>query len=184
MRLFRSNSWREYNELQQAANIKDVNFPITDPEKIKLIPRFVADDVVENLEQGRNLTIGQERYERIATESRWRKITDNQQEQQQYANIVELKEIIEAAKTTQLELDRVPYFKRSNVGGKTRWYKLVDEPKQSHGVLCNVQGIESDAQTYFLQALLVQMDNKLHQRFEECLEQANTQIPLIVNKKP
>jgi hypothetical protein len=61
-------------------------------------------------------------------------------------------------------------FHRDNVGGKSRWFVYADDSKEKpHGVICSVKEIDTNAQKLFLQALLIQMDNKLHQHKENCL---------------
>ncbi len=103
-----------------AADIEfsSIDFPVTDSKKLKLIPRFLSQDV-ENK-------------------------TEKEKEQ---------------------------YLKRDNVGNKTRWYKL-EEMDRPHGQICMAQDLDSNAQNYFLQALLAQMDSKLHEHFEKDLKQA------------
>ena len=131
---------------------------------MKLIPRFIAQNVVEKLEQGKELTIGEDHFKR--GETGWLKTNGQEQDFDKT-----LSKIVEGV--AHFTLDGVQYFKRNNVGGKTRWYKLEDrEPKQPQGAICNAQDIESNAHQLFLQALLIQMDNKLHLFFEDFLDQA------------
>ncbi len=155
----------------------DVN--VTD--KIKLISRFIAQDIVENLEKGEKLTVGEVHYERVDAKSQWIKTSAGKTEY--FDSIADLwkKEKIEALiekAATQVTLNGVKYFQRRNVGGKTRWFKIADdEPERPQGVICSVQDIDSNAQQHFLQALLIQMDHTLHKHFEEYLEKVNLSIP-------
>jgi hypothetical protein len=76
-------------------------------------------------------------------------------------------------KLSKITLDGVQFFKRDNVGGKKRWFKFDSiEPMRPQGTICIAHSIESSAQKYLLQSLLVRMDEKLHNRFEDCLNQA------------
>ena len=76
-------------EVVAAATCTD--FPVTDPEKISLIPRFIEQED---------------------------------------------------------KLDGVQYFKRDNVGDKTRSYKL-EEIDRPHGVICMAKNIEPNAKNIF-----------------------------------
>ncbi len=153
---------------KNASDTPFINFPVTmDSGNMKLIPRFIAQDFVEKLEKGTKLTIGEDKFKRDATSSRWLKITDDGQEQDVDND---LSKIIQGE--TQLTLDGVQYFKRGNAGGKARWFKIAGtEPKQPEGGICNAQEIESSAHSFFLQALLIQMDSVLHKFFEDNLDE-------------
>ncbi len=63
------------------------------------------------------------------------------------------------------------YVRRKNVGGKSRWFTSADskEMEKPNGVICSVQEIDCNAQKLYLQALLIQMDNKLHRHKENFL---------------
>jgi hypothetical protein len=69
-------------------------------------------------------------------------------------------------KIEELTLDGVEYFKRENVGGKTRWYQAV----KPDSVTCAVRDIDPSAQKHYLQALLIQMDNKLHKEYSHHIQ--------------
>jgi hypothetical protein len=168
----------KYKEVVAAATCTDVH--VTDPEKIELIPRFIEQDVIERLESGQQLTINNDLY-RSKIELKhpqWSKIADT--EPQQKTDPVNVVELTKQEGIDKLTLDDVQYFKRDNVGDKTRWYKL-EEIDRPHGVICMAKNIEPDAKKYFLQALLVQMDNKLHQRFEKDLKQAYPGISEVLH---
>ena len=87
-----------------------------------------------------------------------------------------LDKILENAKI--IHLDEVKYVKRTNVGGKTRWYK---SSKLTQGEdICKAQDIDSSARRYSLQAFLVDMDGFLYSEppFQASTIQKHIKIPV------
>ena len=126
----------------------DIKFPVSD-DKIKTVKRFISEDVAQLLEQAQEGT-------QVTCDG-------NVLEPKDYPRFkVNIKKYIGLESLKRLTFTQgqsvVQYFKRANVGGKTRWYKIADKMQE----ICIVQDIESNEQKLFLQALLIQMDNKLH----------------------
>ncbi len=152
----------------------DIKFPVSKQENIKTMPvRFVAEDVVEIL--GRTIEF-QVNRDVCTLKSKFNEMPPHQfKVLNSGIDICDIKSIEDILKQEKIEIDGAIYFKRDNVGGKTRWFK-VTEPGEPAEVTCMVQDIECSAKKHLLQALLLQMDNKLHreyQRLRRILRQAH-----------
>ncbi len=85
-------------------------------------------------------------------------------------NAVDLEPLTDKERANKIHTSGEKYFHRDNVGGKSRWFIYADDSKEKpHGVICSVQEIDSNAPKLYLQAMLMQMDNKLHQHKEHYL---------------
>lgn len=128
----------------------DIELPSKDYGKIELIQRFISEDVEERFHQGKKLTVDGKSVDFASASKK--------------PEVEKFEETIKGAKT--IHVDEVECFRRNNVGGKTRWYKL-NHPTSGEPLerICKAQDIESRAQKFSLQALLVQMDKNLFGTF-------------------
>lgn len=140
-------------------------FPVLEGQ-IKIPKRFiqVAQNVVEILERKTEFKIGVDDYTKDPQSSRW----VNSSGHEAFENVADVLGKSKSFTVADGE-EPVEYFKRDNVGGKTRWFKVSKSP-EPHEATCVVQNINSSAQKYFLQALLVQMDKRLHSVHTEHLQ--------------
>ncbi len=160
------------------ANIDHDIFSVMGSGKFRIPKRFIAQNVVEmlTLENKKELTIGDDHYKLEQkkdgeAQSHW---VGSSETNARRFNTVE--DILKQGTVTKLTLGDVEYFKRDNVGGKTRWFKACKpEELEPHDVTCVAHDIEFSARKYVLQDLLVRMDYTLH---KEYLERAQANLSL------
>jgi hypothetical protein len=144
-----------------------LEFSVMGSGKFRIPKRFIAQNVVEilTLENKKELTIGligDDHYKLVPkkdgeAQSHW---VDSSKQNARGFHTVE--DILKQGTVTKLTLGDVEYFKRDNVGGKTRWFKACKpEELEPHDVTCVAHDVEFSARKYVLQDLLVKMDNTL-----------------------
>ncbi len=143
--------------------------------------RFIAQNVVEilTLENKEEITIGEtdnDRYILVKKDGKAQSHWVDSSKRNAGFNTVE--DILKQGTVTKLTLGGMEYFKRDNVGGKTRWFKACKpEELEPHDVTCVAHDIDFSARKYVLQDLLVKMDCTLRLH-TEYLQRAQANLNL------